>query len=93
MQTQVSNLAQKGGFAYAGDVKSATWLCSEADILHMECELGTTILTESSNYNMMAFFVSLTFDVTKKSHVEEVAETNNLPKDSISKSRWTKAPE
>ena len=76
----------------AGDDKTATWLCSKANILHMECELGLTILPESHNYNVMAYFVPLTFDTAKKSHTEEVTEANNLTKESISKCRWAKAP-
>ena len=77
----------------ASDSKSAEWLRSEANILHMECELGTTILTEMRNYNAMAYFVPLTFSAADKSHLEEVTETNDLPNGSISKCRWAKAPE
>jgi hypothetical protein len=77
----------------ASDSKSAEWLCSEVNILHMECKLGTTILTEMHNYNTMAYFVPLTFSATEKSHLEEVIKTNNLPNRSISKCRWAKAPE
>jgi hypothetical protein len=77
----------------ASDNKSAAWIHSEANILHMECELGTTILTKSRNYNTMAYFIPLTFSTTEKSHIEEVTEANNLPKGSISKCRWAKVPE
>ena len=73
--------------------KLAEWLHSEVNILHMECELGTTILTETCNYNTMAYFIPLTFNATEKSHLEEVTETNNLPNEFISKCRWAKAPE
>ncbi|KAF8227000.1 hypothetical protein L208DRAFT_1497033 [Tricholoma matsutake] len=76
----------------AGDDKSAAWLCSEANILHMECELGTSILLEARNFNTMAYFVPLTFDVSEKTHIEEVMESNDLSKDAISKCRWVKAP-
>ncbi|KAF8234339.1 hypothetical protein L208DRAFT_1549999 [Tricholoma matsutake] len=57
----------------------------------MECELGTSILPEARNFNIMAYFVPLISDVTEKSHIE-VMETNGLSKDSISKCRWAKAP-
>jgi len=54
----------------AGDDKSAKWLQNKANILHMECELSTTILTEMRNYNTMAYFVLLTFD-TKMNHTQK----------------------
>ncbi|KAF8227146.1 hypothetical protein L208DRAFT_1298073 [Tricholoma matsutake] len=76
----------------AGDDKSTAWLCSEVNILHMECESGTSILPEACNYNIMAYFVPLTCDVIEKSHIEEVTESNSLSKDSINKCRWAKAP-
>ena len=77
----------------AEDDKSSTWLCSEANILHLEYELETSIVTESCNYSTMAYFVPLTFNAMERSPIEEVAETNTLPKDSIKKCRWAKAPE
>jgi len=58
----------------------------------MECELSTTILTESCNYNTMAYFIPLTFNTKNDSHIEEVTETNSLSRESISKCRWAKAP-
>jgi len=54
-------LKNRGLLIEASDDKSAEWLHSEANILHMECELGTTVLPESCNYNTMAYFVPLTF--------------------------------
>ena len=86
-------LKNGGMLIEAGDDKSASWLCSEANILHMECKLETSILTKSCNYSIMAYFVPLTFNAAERSHIEEVAETNNLPIDSIKKCRWAKAPE
>jgi hypothetical protein len=77
----------------ASDDKSAEWLHSEANILHMECELGTTVLPEFCNYNTMAYFVPLTFGAAEKSHIEEVTKANDLPNGSINKCRWAKAPE
>lgn len=59
----------------------------------MECELDTSILTESCRYNIMAYFVPLTFDMTEKSHIEEVTENNGLHRDAIAKCKWAKAPE
>jgi hypothetical protein len=76
-----------------GDDKSAAWLCSKANILHMECELDTTILLKSCNYNVMAYFIPLTFKAADKSHIKELTELNSLSKESISKCRWAKAPE
>ncbi|KAF8219610.1 hypothetical protein L208DRAFT_992928, partial [Tricholoma matsutake] len=86
-------LKNGGMLVKAEDDKSATWLCSEANILHMECKLETSIVIESHNYSSMAYFIPLTFNAMERSHIEEVAETNNLPKDSIKKCRWAKAPE
>ena len=76
----------------AGDNKSAKWLQNEANILHMECELSTTILTELHNYNTMAYFVPLTSNTKNDSHIEEVTKTNSLSRESISECRWAKAP-
>ena len=73
-------MAQK--WEEAGDDKSAAWLHSEANILHMECKLETSIMTESCNYSAMAYFIPLTFNAMERSHIEEVAEANNCPKDS-----------
>ena len=50
-------------------------------------------MTKSRNYSVMAYSVPLTFNTMERSHIKEVVETNNLPKDSIKKCRWTKAPE
>ena len=77
----------------AGDNKSAAWLWKEANILHMECELGTTIILESRNYNTMAYFIPLTFDMGEWSHMEEVTESNGLLKEAITKWKWAKVPE
>ena len=77
----------------ASNSKLAAWLHSKANIFHMECKLGTTILTKSCNYNTMAYFIPLTFSATEKSYIEEITEANDLPNGSISKCRWAKAPE
>lgn len=59
-------LKNGGILVKASNNKLATWLCSKVNILHMECELETTILTKSRNYSMMVYFVPLTFDVAQK---------------------------
>ncbi|KAF8219487.1 hypothetical protein L208DRAFT_1339701, partial [Tricholoma matsutake] len=76
----------------ASDNKSAAWLRKEENIFHMECELGTTIITETRNYNVMAYFVPLTFDTADNSHIEEVTENNGLTRESVSRCKWAKAP-
>ena len=59
----------------------------------MEGKLGTNIIPESRNYNTVAYFIPLMFDMGEWSHMEEVTESNGLLKEAITKCKWAKVPE
>ena len=55
-------------------------------------ELGLKAATKMRTFNVVAFFVPFTFDPDNENHKSEMTEVNNITSDTITKSRWTKAP-
>jgi len=70
--------------------ETENWLKDAGNLKQFKTNLGLVGDLKPHNHGLIAFYIPTTFDPNNAKHIEEICETNNLEKETITKARWIK---